>query len=55
MPGKIIEEPPKESLWMDGLGKDDLMKWVFGTKTKTLLRIWFGRIDTWMSKIYLEP
>lgn len=27
---EIIEEPPKESLWMDGLGKDDLMKWVFG-------------------------
>ena len=27
---EIIEEPPKESLWMDGLDKDDLMKWVFG-------------------------
>ena len=27
---EIIEEAPKESLWMDGLGKDDLMQWVFG-------------------------
>ena len=27
---EIIKEPPKESLWMDGLDKDDLLKWVFG-------------------------
>ena len=27
---EIIEDPPKESLWMDGLDKEDLMKWVFG-------------------------
>ena len=27
---ETIEEAPKESLWMDGLGKDDLMQWVFG-------------------------
>lgn len=27
---EIIEDPPNESLWMDGLDKDDLMKWVFG-------------------------
>ena len=27
---EIIEEQLKESLWMDGLDKDDLMKWVFG-------------------------
>ena len=26
----IMEDPPKESLWMDALDKDDLMKWVFG-------------------------
>lgn len=25
-----IEEPKKESLWMDQLDKDDLMDWVFG-------------------------
>ena len=27
---EIIEDPPKESLWMDALDKEDLMKWVFG-------------------------
>ena len=27
---EVIEDPPKESLWMDGLDKDDLMRWVFG-------------------------
>ena len=27
---EVIEDPSKESLWMDGLDKDDLMKWVFG-------------------------
>ena len=27
---EIIKDPPKESLWMDGLDKDGLMKWVFG-------------------------
>ena len=27
---EIIEDPPKASLWMDGLDKDDLLKWVFG-------------------------
>lgn len=27
---EIIEEPQKESLWMDGLDKDELMNWVFG-------------------------
>lgn len=27
---EIIEDPPKESLWMDGIDKDGLMKWVFG-------------------------
>ena len=27
---EIIDEPQKDSLWMDGLDKDELMNWVFG-------------------------
>ena len=27
---EIIEDPPKDSLWMDALDKEDVMKGVFG-------------------------